>query len=383
MLVPVLSLAHAAPFTPAGPSAPGVADLSGAGDGPTSQIINGEASTAADWPMTGGLIVSGTAVVSGFGEVDGRGLMCSSTLIAPDVVLTAAHCVDVEGLIDAAASQGVTIESYENLQMGWSRQELLYEWSLEDSAINGVKDWPSDVALSSNFVAKPQFDLFTLQVGLAANHDIALVFLDEPVLDVPFAIVPTAEEGAQLAVGDPVVVVGWGQQEQDPLPGTLGIKQQGTSVISELANPEFHVGAAFEDVRKCHGDSGGPSFKQVETTSSETWRVVGVTSHAYDATTDCRVTGGVDTRVDAHLEWLDQTMRDACADGTRSWCEWPGLIPPPDEDGNFVWELSDGTADDGDGGGEGCGCDSGSGAVGVPGVLVLSVLLLRRRSTRS
>ncbi len=350
---------------------------------PVPMIINGELASEEQWPQTGGLIVSGTATVSGFGTVEGRGLMCSSTLIAPDVVLTAAHCVDVDGLIEAAGTQGVTIESYENLQMGWSRQQYLYEWDLQDSAINGVKEWPTDVVTSSHFVAHEDFDLFTLQVGLADNFDIGLVFLDEPVFDVPFAILPTAEEASQLAVGNPVVIVGWGQQEADPLPGTVGIKQFGTSDISELAAPEFQVGKAYEAVRKCHGDSGGPSFMEVETESSETWRLVGVTSHAYDATTDCRVTGGVDTRVDHHLDWIDATMRAACEDGTRVWCEVPGIIAPPDADGNFAFDL-DGTgtgtagADDE---GKGCGCDTGPGPLSALGAaaLVATAALRRRR----
>jgi hypothetical protein len=381
MLSLLSTLASAAPLAPAGPVLDPVGELPGRGGRPDVRIINGEAATEDDWPNTGGLIVSGTAVISGFGEMEGRGLMCSSTLIAPDVVLTAAHCIDVDGLIDAAATQGITVESYEDLQFGWSRQSLLYEWSLEDSAINGVKDWPTDAALSSNFVAHPDFDLFTLQTGLAANHDIGLVFLDAPVTDVDFAIVPTAEEGEQLAVGQEVVIVGWGQQEQDPLPGTVGIKQLGISDISELARPEFQVGAAYEAVRKCHGDSGGPTFLEVETDSAETWRVIGVTSHAYD-TTDCNVTGGVDTRVDAHLDWLDETMRAACDDGTRSWCEWPGLIPPPDAQGRFPWELDGGTDGDGDdAGGKGCGCDSASGSPLLG--LLLSAAALRRRTRSS
>ena len=53
-------------------------------------------------------------------------------------------------------------------------------------------------------------------------------------------------------------------------------------------------------------------------------RIVGVTSHAYD-TTDCWETGGVDTRVAAYLDWIDEEMRDACESGVREWCEQEGI----------------------------------------------------------
>lgn len=346
---------------------------------PPAPIINGAPATVDDWPMAGGLIVNGTATLAGLEPVSGRALMCSSTLVAPDVVLTAAHCVDVEGLIEAAATQGYTIESLEDLAFGWSRQEVLSQYDLMASVLEGPEDWPDDVVMAKAWVAHPEFDLLTLQVGLAENDDIALVFLERAVTDVPFAIVPTDDEAKQVDVGDVVEIVGWGQQEQDPLPGTVGEKVMATSWIADLAQYEMKVGEEYTDGRKCHGDSGGPSFLEVETTSAETWRVVGVTSHAWDATTDCRVTGGVDTRVDHHLAWLDETMRAACADGTRVWCEEPGIVQPPDEDGVFPWELDDGVATTGDAdGAKGCGCDT-TGNGGWVALLATAVLGRRRR----
>ena len=70
-----------------------------------------------------------------------------------------------------------------------------------------------------------------------------------------------------------------------------------------------------------YGDSGGPSFA----TFGGEIRVVGVTSHAYDATTDCFETGGVDTRTDAYLEWIETNMVAYCDSGVRTWCDVPEL----------------------------------------------------------
>jgi hypothetical protein len=64
----------------------------------------------------------------------------------------------------------------------------------------------------------------------------------------------------------------------------------------------------------------------VETSSTRKERVVGVTSHAYDAS-DC-AKGGIDTRVDSWRGWIDAEMSKRCSDGTRSWCTVAGVILP-------------------------------------------------------
>ena len=56
-------------------------------------IINGDDAEEAYYPESGGLL-AGTVLEFGGSEYELKMLMCSSTLIAPDVVLTAAHCID-------------------------------------------------------------------------------------------------------------------------------------------------------------------------------------------------------------------------------------------------------------------------------------------------
>ena len=113
-----------------------------------------------------------------------------------------------------------------------------------------------------------------------------------------------------IVEGAIVDIVGWGQQTSDQTPpaGTVGIKIAGQQIV-EVSPYEFKVGELQGDVRKCHGDSGGPTY--IDLGGSDGTRVIGVTSHAYDMT-DCRETGGVDTRVDFYLDWIDAEMRSRC-----------------------------------------------------------------------
>lgn len=330
-----------------------VADIDYVSEEATSNIINGEDATEFDYPMTGGTILD-ASMQSVFGSGDIRTFVCSSTLIAPDVVLLAAHCVDGD-----AFTMGMgTIDMH---SIGWTRQA-----DLSDHDGSRIAPYPEDIVFATKWVQHPEWDINNLRMGIAENFDIALLFLEEPVLDVEPAYLATPEEAVQIAQGMEVDVVGWGQQVatsgfQAPPRGTFALKQWGTSSIAELGAPEFQVGAATSDVRKCHGDSGGPSFAEFDTNTANTTRLIGVTSHAYDQT-DCNSTGGVDTRVDYYREWIDTTMRAACDDGTRSWCDEPGVLDPSFESGG------------------GCGCNNSSTGTGAAWMVGLMGLLgLRRR----
>lgn len=330
-------------------------------------IINGHDATADDWPQSGAMLMDATMSFGGH-VMDFRMLVCSSTLIAPDVVMLAAHCVDPDSFTYGYGS-------LTDVDIRWTRQADL--GAHDGSAIN---DWPADAVAAWDWVHHPEWDLWGLDTGIGDSKDIALVFLDTPVLDTPFGYLPTVEEAAQVVQGVEVTVVGWGQQTDDRQPpaGTYGYKQQGISTISELGDFEFQVGLEPEDVRKCHGDSGGPTFLSIETETLDPIRVVGVTSHAYD-TTDCRRTGGVDTRVDAYLDWIDQELRARCADGTRAWCEEEGLPVAPLPEPIDTGDTGEGDGDDGKGV---CGCSThqlpGGAALGLLGLLGAAVARRRR-----
>jgi hypothetical protein len=307
LLVP--ALARAQSFEQ--PTAPGGTD-----EREPAPIINGAPADDDDYPMAGAYLLAG----GGF-----KAVVCSSTLIAPDVVLLAAHCVDPAVLAAFGFTGGAGY---------WSTEPDL-------EIFDGMQDppLPEDAVAVSGTVFHEQFSLGAMQEQNALNYDIALAFLEEPREHAPLGVLPTEDEAEALVPGAAVSIVGWGQRSQN---GPAGLKYWGESVVGAVSAYEFQVGPDSGDVRQCHGDSGGPTFLAVETSSSEKERVVGVTSHSWDAS-DCQSIGGVETRVDYYLDWIDDAMSDACADGTRSWCDdETGILPPPAGSRSTAATLGDG-----------------------------------------
>lgn len=344
-------------------------------------IINGEDATSDDYPATGGMIMDAHLDLGSYGEGDVRVFVCSSTLIAPDTILLAAHCLD-----EYAFTYG--LGDMEINEIRWTRQQDLTDW---DGTSYRKADWPEDSVVVSDWVANDEFDLRSMSTGIAENYDIALLFLEEPITDVDFVYLPTEDETDQVEEGAEVTVVGWGLQQQTatgetPEEGTYALKQMGTSVVGEVGDAEFQVGPDEDDVRKCHGDSGGPTFIEVETDSPVTQRLVGVTSHAYDRT-DCNSKGGVDTRVQAYREWIETEMSARCEDGTRSWCEETGIPKPPEpepvaEDDGDSDDTGVGFEDD-DGKRGGCSTGGAGSAGGLFSAMLAGMALARRRMRRA
>ncbi len=325
-------------------------------------IIHGEPIGSDEYPSAAQLIVQGSMDVGG-GPIPATMPICTATLIAPDVALSAGHCVDplLIGLQEMVFC--VTFEEDQTWMM--------------DPSYQSNPPLPDDAVCSSGAVQHPDFRVDAMPPdGLSNYNDLSLVFLEDAIEDRPFAYMPDEAEAEQLVEQMEVDIVGYGMR--DPIDtSTINERYRAHTFINELAEFEMQVGADSSTGRKCHGDSGGPTYVDVETELTESLRVIGVTSRAYAAMEDCNM-GGVDMRVDAFLDWIEEAMIQACDDGLRSECDEPGIPRPPLPD-----EGDDDDDDTGGGAGD-SGCSGGNPFQwhgGAPHALGLLVLW-RRRSRR-
>jgi MYXO-CTERM domain-containing protein len=127
----------------------------------------------------------------------------------------------------------------------------------------------------------------------ALENDIALVFLEEPVLDV--RPIGWSRISGTSVLGQDVRFVGFGYQEIGPQ-GAIGQKMQGLFPVSTVDATEIYT-----DISTCNGDSGGPALFRFPDGEE---RVVGITSWG------SRSCGGRSAaeRVDIHAAWIDEVI---------------------------------------------------------------------------
>ena len=143
---------------------------------------------------------------------------CSGTLVAPRLVLTAAHCV-----LDPRLSSSL---------------EVLFGSAVDapDAAFRQVV----------HVAVHPEYQ------GDGDAADLAALILDTPAPVAPATL--GAEAMDDTWIGTQVRVVGFGQAlSTDPV---TGVKRSGTAVITDVSEAGFRIEA--DPAMSCHGDSGGP-----------------------------------------------------------------------------------------------------------------------------
>jgi V8-like Glu-specific endopeptidase len=332
-------------------------------------IIDGVPASAGDFPNTGALVVQGD-------------IWCTGTLIAPSVVLTAAHCIQ------------------QNELPGGQPPSFTLALDVSDAYSAGLFQ-------GVDMLAHEDYD----PNAWYGSNDIGLVFLAEHPTGATHELLPSPSEGASISVGADVDIAGYGQTNEN-IYESAGVLYKAHTELTAVGQLDITVGGPNQP-QGCYGDSGGPSFLPV----AGGRRQIGVVSAGVgEGCSD----GEIHTRVDPFLEWIhahadvpcDSGLSDPCngssssgtggsassgVGGGSSVSTGAGAAGPSgggddDDDGTFEDpDDDDGSSNDEDhdrNADAASGCSGAAGPVGPSGaasvaLALLTLLGLRRRRDRA
>lgn len=253
-----------------------------AADGARASIVGGTAATSEEWPWAAFILAA---------DRKGEGFSCTGTVVAPSMVLTAAHCVE-----DIITGRKTPVSQYV-VVTGSS--------DVRDSAVR-------QVSKVSRAVVYPHFNRFKV------HGDAALLVLKTPT-SVPVVALATPTDAALLVADTPTWIAGWGLSGQlAKLKRTPVLRRAATYVqrrlycsnharvyypffnyssqLCTITPPGFSIGT-------CHGDSGGPALAFRE---DGTPVQIGITSLG---AADCNTRlPDIFTRVDRIYAWVAEQI---------------------------------------------------------------------------
>ena len=222
--------------------------------------------------IIGGSPTDGAVKWRGVVGLSTRRSTCSGTLIDPEIVLTAGHCVllnDDYGYSDLTSSPE-SLRIVVGADMGYNGTVVARGWEIVPHPT-----WTGDIT--------------------AGVTDLALVKLDRPVENVatfPLVDFPMPQSGQSA------YLVGYGDSGY----GESGVQREGATTIWTVTPAELETGG---NANTCPGDSGGPVLIKQD----GQWAVAGVNS--YGAGTVCSTEQGMwAVNVLSACHWLNDTMMD-------------------------------------------------------------------------
>ena len=258
-------------------------------------------------------------------DVNTAAQACTGTLIAPTVIVTAAHCV-------------VTQDEQTN--------QITYEFQPTDLLVI-AGDLDGNTATQQNAWDVASITRHTLYNGdngsdpdgLAAWHDIAVLTTTEGVDAVtPAAVLPLTSFDQAVQLNPNILLAGYGSRDQQG--NEFGVLYQAQTPYQRRNDNEFIAGGAGNP-DTCPGDSGGPAYADI---GGALW-LAGATSRGVSSSSATCGEGGIYTLVGAYSDFIANASGGA----------WVPSAPP-----NF------GSAGSGSGGATGSGGSGTAGAAGTP-----------------
>ncbi len=254
-------------------------------------------------------------------EVFGALALCTGTLIAPDVVLTAKHCVQAPGATAPYPINSFTIGVGD--AVGATR----------DYRVRYVETTPGAYENGSLGLS-----------GAIFGVDVGVLVLREPVTDV--TPIPIRRDRPDDRVGQPFTAIGFGRRPD----GDAGLKYKTTGTLERIAGSILYTAQVI-----CSGDSGGPMIQE-----EPERRVIGVASFGeadacpssrdgYNALyehidlidramviaghclelEDAEVCNGIDDDCDVAIDEGCAAIGEACeSDSDCAFAQLPSFLPP-------------------------------------------------------